>query len=134
MSNWSWKAGLLVTAIVGATTYAIAQMGPGMQGPMNGMSEAMQRHHQMMQGQQGMHGPMMEQGTSRCLGSSGTGARGTCDRCDRPPVLVQMGGTCETHPGLWASYAPRRSIQDALVSPKGILTYAWSPWRATRAF
>ena len=60
MSNWSWKAGLLVAAIVGATAYAIAQMGPGMQGPMTGMSEAMQRHHQMMQGQQGMHGPMME--------------------------------------------------------------------------
>jgi hypothetical protein len=52
MSNWSWKAGLVVVAIVGATVYAIAQMGPG---------EAMQRHHQMMmQGQQGMHGPMMD--------------------------------------------------------------------------
>ena len=60
MSNWSWKAGLVVVAIVGATAYAIAQMGPGMQGPMTGMSEVMQRHHQMMQGQQGMHGPMME--------------------------------------------------------------------------
>ena len=60
MSNWSWKAGLLVAAIVGATAYAIAQMGPGMQGPMSGMSEVMQRHHQMMQGRQGMHGPMME--------------------------------------------------------------------------
>jgi hypothetical protein len=35
------------------------------------------------------------------------------------------------------SYAPRHSIQDALVTMvghKGILTYAWSPWRATRAF
>jgi hypothetical protein len=52
MSNWSWKAGLVVVAIVGATVYAVAQMGPG---------EAMQRHHQMMmQGQQGMHGPMMD--------------------------------------------------------------------------
>ena len=60
MSNWSWKAAFVVVAIVGATTYAIAQMGPGMQGPMTGMSEAMQRHHQMMQGQQGMHGSMMD--------------------------------------------------------------------------
>jgi hypothetical protein len=52
MSNWSSKAGLVVVAILGATVYAVAQMGPG---------EAMQRHHQMMmQGQQGMHGPMMD--------------------------------------------------------------------------
>jgi hypothetical protein len=60
MSNWSWKAALVVVAIVGATAYAIAQMGPGMQGPMTGMGEVMQRHHQMMQGQQGMHGSMMD--------------------------------------------------------------------------
>ncbi len=60
MSKWSWKAGLVVVAIVGATAYAIAQMAPGMQGPMAGMGEGMQRHHQMMQGHQGRHGRMMD--------------------------------------------------------------------------
>jgi hypothetical protein len=69
MSHWSWKAGLVVVAVAAGTVYAIAQMGPGMHGPMTGKSETMQRHHQMMQdhgmhggmmhGQQGMHGPMM---------------------------------------------------------------------------
>ena len=66
MSNWSWKAGLVVVAIVGATVYAVAQMGPG---------EAMQRHHQMMmQGQQGMHGPMMDH--HAMMGQKGQGQQG----------------------------------------------------------
>jgi hypothetical protein len=56
VSNWSWKAGLVVVAIAAGTAYAIAQMGPGMQGPM---AEMMQHHRQMMQDKQGMHGPMM---------------------------------------------------------------------------
>lgn len=61
MSNWSWKAGLVAIVLAGATAYAVAQMGPGMQGPMSDMSEMMKRHQQMMQGQQGgMHGPMMD--------------------------------------------------------------------------
>jgi hypothetical protein len=67
MSAWSWKAGLAGVAIVAATAYAVAQMGPGPQGmpgpmgqmsPHGGMGGAMQDHHQMMQGRQRMHGAM----------------------------------------------------------------------------
>jgi hypothetical protein len=60
MSKWSWKAGAVVVAIGAGTAYAVAQMGPGMHGPMEDTNEMMQRHHQMMQGHQGMHGPMMD--------------------------------------------------------------------------
>jgi hypothetical protein len=60
MSKWSWKASLVVIAIAVGTVYAVAQMGPGMHGPMGDKSEMMQHHHQLMQGQQGMHGPMMD--------------------------------------------------------------------------
>jgi hypothetical protein len=66
MSTW-WKAGLAGVAIVAATAYAVAQMGPGperMQDPMGQMMptpggmEGPMGHHRMMQGQQEMHGPM----------------------------------------------------------------------------
>jgi hypothetical protein len=69
VSNWSWKAGLVVVAIAAGTAYAIAQMGPGMQGPM---AEMMQHHRQMMQDKQGMHGPMMDHHAMMGQGQSGT--------------------------------------------------------------
>jgi hypothetical protein len=71
MFSWSWKAGLASIAIAAATAYAVAQMSPGpqgMQGPMmsrqDGMGGPMHGHqmmgmmHEMMHGQQGMHGAM----------------------------------------------------------------------------
>jgi hypothetical protein len=68
MSTWSWKAGLAGVAILAATAYAIAQMGPGpermqdprgqMMSPQGGMGGPMHGHHWMMQGPQEMHGPM----------------------------------------------------------------------------
>lgn len=50
MSSWTWRAGFAGLAIVAATAYAVAQMGPGhqqkqMSGPM---------HHMMHGGQIGM--------------------------------------------------------------------------------
>jgi hypothetical protein len=61
MSSLALKAGLAGLAIVGASAYAIAQMGPppsGMHGPMMGQGGENQ-HQQMMRGmhgQNGMHG------------------------------------------------------------------------------
>ena len=61
MAKCSWTAGVAAIAIVGATAYALAQMGPGMPGPTGDMTDVMRRHQQMMQSQQGgMHGPMMD--------------------------------------------------------------------------
>jgi hypothetical protein len=59
MSRWSWKTAAAVIVVVAGTAFAVAQMGPGMQGPM---SDKIQRHHkEMMQGHQGMHGMMQGQ-------------------------------------------------------------------------
>jgi hypothetical protein len=61
MSKWSWKIGIVAIAIAVGSAYAVAQMGPGMHGPMGDMSEMMKHHQQMMQGQQGgTHGPMVD--------------------------------------------------------------------------
>jgi hypothetical protein len=67
MSTW-WKAGLAGVAIVTATAYAVAQMGPGPHGmqdpmgqmtsPQGGMGGPVHGHHRMMQEQGMMHGPM----------------------------------------------------------------------------
>jgi hypothetical protein len=67
MSSWTWKAGLAGAAIIAATAYAVAQMGPGHHGMRGGMSEMMppqgemggpmhgHRMMEMMHGQHGMH-------------------------------------------------------------------------------
>jgi hypothetical protein len=77
MSSWSWKAGLAGAAIIAATAYAVAQMGPGHHGMGGGMGEMMppqgeagspmhgNRMMEMMhgpQGMQGMHGRMAGHG------------------------------------------------------------------------
>lgn len=62
MSSWSWKAGLASVAILGATTYAVAQMSghPEMQGHMNpsGSDQPMSSPQGGEQGQ--MHARMMQ--------------------------------------------------------------------------
>ena len=60
MSSWALKAGLAGVAIVAASAYAIAQMGPphgGMHGPMGqgGQGPQPPMMHGPMQGQSGMH-------------------------------------------------------------------------------
>ena len=61
MSSWALKAGLAGMAIVAATAYAIAQMGPphaGMHGPMGQGGQGPQPPMMHgMQGQRGMQGP-----------------------------------------------------------------------------
>ena len=61
MAKFPWKTTLAGLTIVATTVYAVAQMAPGMSGPMA------QMHQQMMQGQGmqggqpgGMHGQMMQ--------------------------------------------------------------------------
>jgi hypothetical protein len=49
MSSWSWKAGLAGVAIVAASAYAVAQMGP---------EHSHMQHERMMQGQHGTKGAM----------------------------------------------------------------------------
>jgi hypothetical protein len=73
MSKFPWKTTLAVTAILGATAYAFAQMSPDTNGPMGmhrqmmqgqmaqGSGDMIQMHEQMMQGRGGM-GPGMGQG------------------------------------------------------------------------
>ena len=63
MQRFPWKTTLAVSALLAATTYALAQMPSG--GPMGGMPGQMQQgetmgqmHNQMMQRQDGMHGGM----------------------------------------------------------------------------
>jgi hypothetical protein len=72
MSSWSWKAGLAGAAIVAATAYALAQMPSGHEGMHGQMGPGGQQQMMppqsggsampgpMMQGQQGMHGPMAQ--------------------------------------------------------------------------
>jgi hypothetical protein len=67
MSKFPWKTTLAGLAIVGTTVYAVAQMAPGMNGPMA------QMHQQMMQGQ-GMQGGQpsgMHDGMHGGMGSHG---------------------------------------------------------------
>jgi len=78
MSKLPWKTTLAVTAILGATVYALAQVSPGLHGPM-GMhghvqgdipGDMAQMHQQMMQGQ-GMHGGMHGAMHGQQFGSAG---------------------------------------------------------------
>ena len=72
MSKLPWKTTLAVTAILGATVYAFAQMSPGMHGQMQGgmAGNIAQMHQQMMQGQ-GMHGGMHGAMHGQQFGSAG---------------------------------------------------------------
>jgi hypothetical protein len=72
MSSWSWKVGLAGAAIVAATAYALAQMPSGHEAMHGQMGPAGQQQTMpppgggsampgpMMQGRQGMHGPMAQ--------------------------------------------------------------------------
>jgi hypothetical protein len=88
MSKWALKAGVAVIVITAGTVYAVAQMGAGMHGQRGDMSEMMQRHHQMMQRQQGMQGPMMDHDAMQ--GQHGMhGPHGMMDQAQQPTMPGQ---------------------------------------------
>jgi hypothetical protein len=87
MSKFPWKTTLAVTAILGATAYAFAQMSPDMNGPMGmhrqmmqgqiaqGSGDMSQMHEQMVQGR-GRMGPGMGQGMQNGMHGAMHGASG----------------------------------------------------------
>jgi len=80
MSRFPWKTTLAVSALLAATAYAFAQMpsgGPmGMHGQMQ-QGDTMNRMHQMMQGQDRMHGGMEMHGMGGHGGMHGQQSAGT---------------------------------------------------------
>jgi len=115
MSAWAWKAGLAGLAIVTATTYAVAQMGPGhqqqqMSGPM---------HHMMRGGHGGAMGPHAMNG-----GQSGSTGQPTMPGQDAFGTIQEVVQILEADPSTDWSKVDIAALREHLIDMNEVTLHA----------